>query len=69
MVATVIILAILSLILSSLGFGMFYLLSDQNGSKRTAMALSVRVVLSMALFLGLLIAIHLGWIIPNPPRS
>jgi Trk-type K+ transport system membrane component len=65
--ATVLILTVLFTILSSLGFGMFYLLLDQYGSKRTFMALSVRVALSMSLFLGLLIAIHFGWIIPNPP--
>jgi len=66
--ATFIILSMLFIILSSLGFGLFYLLFDPNGSKRTFMALSMRIALSMFLFIGLLGAIHLGWIIPNPPN-
>lgn len=66
-IATGIILTILFIILSSLGFGLFYLLYDREGSRRTVMALTVRVALSMTLFLGLLIAIHVGWITPNPP--
>lgn len=65
--ATVIILTAIFIILSSLGFGLFYLLCDANGSKRTMYALSARIVLSMTLFFGLLIAIHCGWIAPNPP--
>jgi len=65
--ATTLILTILLIIVSSLGFGLFYLLIDQYGSKRTLMALTVRVTLSMTMFLGLLIAIYFGWIIPNPP--
>lgn len=65
--ATILILATIFIILSSLGFGLFYLLCDSNGSKRTLYALSIRVVLSMALFLGLLLAVHCGWIVPNPP--
>jgi Trk-type K+ transport system membrane component len=65
--ATIIILTTIFIILSSLGFGLFYLLCDGNGSKRTMYALSVRIVLSMGLFLGLLLAVYNGWIIPSPP--
>lgn len=65
--ATVIILTILFLILSSLGFGLFYLLFAARGGKQTLTALKIRVVLSMTLFLGLLMAVHCGWIYPNPP--
>lgn len=65
--ATFIILATLFLIVFSLGFGLFYLLFDQKGSRRTFMALSVRVTLALLLFLGLITAIHFGWIQPNPP--
>lgn len=66
-IATVIILTTILAILSSLGYGLFYLLCDTNGSKRTMYALSARISLSMILFLGLLISVHNGWIIPNPP--
>ena len=66
-IATTIILTVLFVILSSLAFGLFYLLRNPSGTGRTATALSVRVGLSMMLFLCLLLAIHEGWIMPNPP--
>jgi len=65
-IATTIIVTVLFIILASLAFGLFYLLRDTSGTGRTATALSVRVGLSMMLFLCLLLAIHEGWIIPNP---
>jgi Trk-type K+ transport system membrane component len=66
-VGTLIILAMIFLILSSLGFGLFYLLFNQHSGKQTLQALSIRIGLSMTLFLGLLIAIYFGWVIPEPP--
>jgi hypothetical protein len=65
--ATCIILTILFLILSSLGLGLFYLLFNLNNNQQTFKALSIRIGLSMVLFLGILLAIYLGWIIPEPP--
>ncbi len=65
--ATFVILTILFLVLSSLALSLYYLLSDPKGSKRTFTALSVRVSLAMLLFIGIIIAIYLGWITPNPP--
>lgn len=67
LIATVVILTVLFLVLSSLGLGLYYLLSDPKGSKRTFKALSIRVSLAMLLFLGLVIAVYFGWITPNPP--
>ena len=66
-IATTFILAVLFAILSSLVFGLFYLLSSNHHPARTATSLSVRVGLSMLLFLLLLFAIAQGWITPNPP--
>lgn len=66
-IGTLIILVTIFLILSSLGFGLFYLLFNQHNGKQTLKALSIRIGLSMTLFLGLLVAIHFGWIIPEPP--
>ena len=65
-VATFLILTMLFAILSSLGFALFHLLREEHDSQKTAKALSVRVGLSLSLFLGLLFAIQMGWIIPNP---
>ncbi len=49
-------------ILFSLGSALFYLMRDKGGSNRTVNALTVRIGLSVALFLLLLLANHLGWI-------
>lgn len=56
------ILAILALILASLGTALYFLLKDGSGRSRTVGALTVRIGLSIALFALLLIAHHLGWI-------
>lgn len=65
--ATTTILTTIFLILSSLSFGLFFLLCGSDGSKRIVMALTVRVILSMGLFIGLLWSVYAGWITPNPP--
>lgn len=67
MVATLIILSTIFLILSSLGFGLFYLLFNQHTGRQAVAALSIRIALSITLFLGLLLAVHFNWITPAPP--
>ena len=49
-------------ILVSLGSALFYLMQDPSGSGRTVKALTVRIALSVALFLFVLLAHSLGWI-------
>ncbi len=49
-------------ILFSLGSALFYLMRDQGRSRRTVQALTVRIGLSVALFLFVLLAHALGWI-------
>lgn len=49
-------------ILFSLGSALFYLMKDKGGSNRTVNALTIRIGLSVALFLLLLLANYLGWI-------
>lgn len=63
---TFIVLVFLLLILSSLGFGLYYLFKDQGKTKRTVRALTFRIALSLILFLALLTAFALGWISPHP---
>jgi len=53
------------LILSSLGAGLYYLLHDQGKNKRVVRALTVRITLSIILFIGLFIAFAMGWITPH----
>jgi hypothetical protein len=53
------------LILGSLGSALVFLMRDKGKSKRTVQALAFRVGFSIALFLLILIAHHLGWIQPT----
>ncbi len=50
------------LIVASLGSALFYLMRDKGNSNRTVNALTVRIALSVALFLLLLFANWMGWI-------
>lgn len=57
-----VVIAVLLLIIASLGSALFYMVTDHGGSKRMVKALAVRVGLSLALFLFLMIGYYLGWI-------
>jgi hypothetical protein len=57
-----VVIAVLVLIVASLGSALFYMVTDHGGSKRMVKALAVRVGLSLALFLFLMIGYYLGWI-------
>ncbi|MBC7984757.1 MAG: twin transmembrane helix small protein [Candidatus Obscuribacterales bacterium] len=52
-------------IVGSLLAGLFHLVSDKGESKRMVRALTVRVVLSVALFVLLLVAWWQGWLFPR----
>lgn len=52
-------------VLASLGTGLFYLVTGKDGSKSTVRALTIRIVLSVALFLLLLFAWSQGLIQPH----
>ena len=49
-------------ILASLASALVYLMRDKGTTNRTVNALTVRIGLSIALFLFVLLAHHLGWI-------
>lgn len=57
----VVVLAFLGII-GSLASALFYLMRDKGGTNRTVNALTVRVGLSVALFLFVLFAHYMGWI-------
>jgi hypothetical protein len=48
-------------ILGSLASALFYLMRDKGGSSKTVNALTLRIGLSVALFLFLLFAHWMGW--------
>jgi FtsH-binding integral membrane protein len=60
-----VVILMLLLILASLGSGLFFLLRDQGGSSRTVKALTLRVALSVGLFVLLLLAYAAGLIKPH----
>jgi NADH:ubiquinone oxidoreductase subunit 6 (subunit J) len=64
-IATLFIVVILGVIISSLGFGLYYLVKDQSNTKRTVHALTIRIALSLFLFFALWFAYFMGWISPH----
>jgi len=65
MLIKIVIFVLLAGILASLGYGLFYLVKDERDSRRMARALTVRISLSVLLFLVLLAAFLTGRIQPH----
>jgi hypothetical protein len=61
----IIILVALAGILISLGSALFYLVRDKGTTSRTVNALTVRISISVVLFLFILLAYWMGWIQPR----
>ena len=57
-----VVIAVLILIVASLGSGLYFVFHDRGGSKRAVRALAVRVALSVGLFLFLMAAYYFGFI-------
>lgn len=60
-----IVFVLLAAVVVSLGSGLFFLARDDKGSPRVLKALKIRVALSAALILFLIIAFQFGWITPQ----
>ena len=54
------VIAMLVLIVASLGSALFFVVTDRSGSKRAVKALAIRVGLSLALFLFLMAGYYFG---------
>lgn len=65
MIFKLVVVAILVFIVASLGLAMFSLIREGGQSERTLKALTVRIALSVALFVLLLIGYATGLITPN----
>ena len=65
MLIKILIVAVLIAIVASLGSGLFHLVKDEKESKKTVNALTVRIALSVALFVLLFIAWQQGLIEPH----
>jgi len=57
-----VVIAVFVLIVASLASALVFVYRDEGGSKRAVKALTLRVALSMGLFLALMGAYLLGWI-------
>jgi len=60
-----IVIAVLLLILASLGSALYYLVKDQGKTGKVAQMLTVRISLSIVLFAFLWFCYLMGWIAPT----
>lgn len=72
MLIKTIIVILLFLVIASLAAGMFTLIKDRNKTERTVKFLTIRIALSVSLFILLIVSFLMGWIqphglIPPPP--
>lgn len=67
MLIKIVIILMLLLILASLGSGLAFMIRDRSGSPRTIKALTVRVALSITLFILLMLAYATGLLAPHGP--
>ena len=68
----ILIISLLIIILISLGSGLFFLVRDKGSTDRTVKSLTVRIVLSVLLFLLLFVGLATGLIKPHgiiPPQE
>lgn len=61
----ILVIGLLLAIVASLGSALFQLSRDRGDSKKMVRALTLRVALSIGLFLLLMISYWAGWITPN----
>ncbi len=64
MIKTIIVI-LLFLVIASLAAGMFTLIKDRNQSNRTVKFLTIRIALSVSLFVLLIVSFFMGWIQPH----
>ena len=61
----IIVVLILLVILGSMASALVFLIKDGGKTRRSVRALTVRISLSLALFLLLLFGYYMGWFVPN----
>lgn len=58
----IVVILFIIFILASLGSALYYLIKDRGTTERTAKALTIRIALSITLFLLLMLGFHFGLI-------
>ena len=72
LIVKIIIAVLLGLIVLSLGFSLFSMISDREKSTRTVKFLTLRIALSILTFIFIAFAFYMGWIQPHgvlPPAN
>lgn len=65
MIVKIIVILLLLFVLYSLGSGIYFLVKDRSQSKRVVKALTWRISVSILVFLILMLAYKMGWIVPH----
>jgi len=65
MIVKILIIALMLAILFSLFRALYFLVTEEKDSKRTAISLSWRIGLSVALFVLIVTSILMGWVEPH----
>lgn len=65
MISKILVLAFILAIFVALGAGLVFLIGDRRDSTRTVKALTMRIVLTIALLIFLVLAYFMGWIVPH----
>lgn len=65
LIIKVIVILLLGLIFFSLGSALYFLMRDRENSERIVRALTWRIGLSILLFVFLIFAYAMGWIMPH----
>lgn len=66
MLEKIIVIAVMLIILLSLGSALLFLVKDMGKGKRVVKALTIRIAVSFTLFILLIFAFIMGWIHPHP---
>ncbi len=66
MLEKIIVIAVMVIILLSLGSALLFLVKDMGKSKRVVKALTIRIAISLTLFILLIVSFAMGWIHPHP---
>jgi cytochrome bd-type quinol oxidase subunit 2 len=62
MLTKLIVVGLLVLVLISLFSGLFFIYKDKGDSRRAAKALTIRIALSITIFVILMAGLYFGWI-------
>ena len=66
LMSKIIILTLLAAVILALFAGLYFLIKEPASSRKTLRSLILRIAITIALMLLLLLAVYMGWIVPHP---